>query len=66
MAQDYGREWLTVEQTAEYLQCSRDMIRAYIHSGKLPAAQLSEGGRYRIKAIDIDKMLEKSVTTLHK
>jgi len=65
MAEPYGREWLTVEQAAEYLQVSVQMVRRYIHDGRLPASQLVPNGKYRIKANDIDKMLEKSVVTLH-
>lgn len=51
-----GREILTVEQAAEYLQFHKVTVYKYIRSGLLPAAKL--GKVYRIYRKDVEALLE--------
>ena len=44
MEQDY-----TIDQVAEMIQVHRKTVEEWIHTGKLDAYQLEEGGRYRIR-----------------
>ena len=55
------RDWLSVAQTAEYLQVSTRTVHRYLDSGRLLASQLVPKGTIRISAISIEKMLEKSI-----
>lgn len=54
------RDWLTVSQTAEYIQCSRITVHRYLASGLLKGSQLVPMGVIRISAISIEKLLERS------
>lgn len=53
------RDWLSVAQTAAYLQVSTRTVHRYLDSGRLSASQLVPNGTIRISASSIEKMLEK-------
>ena len=55
------RDWLSVAQTAAYLQISTRTVHRYLDSGRLSASQLVPGGTVRISATSIEKMLEKNI-----
>ena len=57
----HGREVLTVEQAAEYLQIHKVTLYKYIRSGALPAAKL--GKVYRIFRRDLEALVEASRTS---
>jgi len=57
----HGREVLTVEQAAEYLQIHRVTIYKYIRAGLLPAAKL--GKVYRIFRRDLEALVDASRTS---
>ena len=57
--QTLDRDYLTVAQTAAYLQVSTRTIHRYIDSGLLSASQLVPGGTVRISASGIEKMLQR-------
>ena len=48
--------WLTVEQTAEYLQLCQQTVRRYVRDGRLQAVKLA-GQKIRISAASIEKLL---------
>jgi excisionase family DNA binding protein len=50
-----GRPWLTVSETAAYLQCSPQHVRALIHNRELQAAKLGQG--FRLLREDLDRLL---------
>jgi len=52
------RDYLSVAQTAAYLQCSTRTVHRYLYSGLLSASQLVPGGTIRISATSIEKMME--------
>lgn len=52
------RDWMSVAQTAAYLQVSTRTVHRYLDSGLLSASQLVLNGTIRISAISIEKMLE--------
>jgi excisionase family DNA binding protein len=54
------RDYLTVAQTAAYLQCCTRTVRRYIDTGLLSASQLVPGGIIRISANSIEKLLERN------
>lgn len=51
------RDYLTVAQTAAYLQCSTRTVHRYLDLGLLSYSQLVPGGTIRISANSIEKML---------
>lgn len=51
----YGREVMTPEQAAEYLQVNRETIYRYIREGKLVASKL--GRAYRVPRRSLDLLL---------
>ena len=51
-------DYLSVAQTAAYLQVSTRTVHRYLDSGLLSASQLVSGGTIRISAVSIEKMLE--------
>lgn len=55
--QTLDREWLTVKQTCEYLQLDAQTVRRYINIGKLEGRQIVDGGKWRISAASIEKLL---------
>lgn len=53
-----GRELLTVEQAANYLQLSQSSIRSYIRQGKLLAYRIAGKRKVLIKRTELLKLLE--------
>ena len=53
-----GRELLTVEQAANYLQLSQSSIRSYIRQGKLLAYRIAVKRKVLIKREELLKLLE--------
>lgn len=51
------RDWVTVEQSASYLQCCTATIHRLIKAGKLQGSQLVPRGKWRISASSIEKLL---------
>ena len=53
-----GRDLLTVEQAASYLQLSQSSIRSYIRSGKLKAFRIAGKRKVLIQRSDLLALLE--------
>ena len=54
--------WMTLQQVAEYLQLSKDMIYRLAQSGRIPASKI--GSRWRFRRERIDRWMEdKAVDT---
>ncbi len=47
--------WMTIEETAEYLQVSRDSIYRLAQKGKIPASKI--GNLWRFKKEEIDEWM---------
>lgn len=54
---DIEREWLTVQEAADYLGVARPTIYRWAKQGRLPIYKLAEGVA-RVKAQDLKKFLE--------
>ena len=61
--QTLDRDWLSVAQTAAYLQVSTRTVHRYLDSGRLSYSQLVPGGAVRISATTIEKLFEKTLET---
>lgn len=48
--------WMTVEDVAQYLQLSMDMIYKMAQQGKLPASKI--GAQWRFKREEVDKWVK--------
>ena len=48
--------WMTLQQVAEYLQLSKDMIYRLAQSGRIPASKV--GSRWRFRQERIDRWME--------
>ena len=48
--------WMTLQEIAEYLQLSKDLIYRLAQKGKIPASKI--GGRWRFKRKKIDEWVE--------
>ncbi len=55
-----SRRHLTVQQVATLLRCRTDTVRAWIHSGALPAVRVSDG--YRISSDALQRRLSPVVS----
>ena len=53
-----GRDYLTVEQAASYLQLSPSSIRSYIRAGKLKAFRIAGKRKVLILRADLLALLE--------
>jgi len=53
-----AREWLTVEQSADYLQLSQSSIRSYIRQGRLEARRIAGKRKVLIHRAELLKLLE--------
>jgi excisionase family DNA binding protein len=53
-----AREWLTVEQSADYLQLSQSSIRSYIRQGRLEARRIAGKRKVLIHRSELLKLLE--------
>ena len=58
--QTLNRDYLTIKQAADYLQCSPWTIRQHIKAGRLEGLQLVPRGSVRIPASSIEKLLERA------
>lgn len=56
--QTLNRVWMTVKQTADYLQFDVQAVRRYVKLGKLQASQIVPNGRIRISAESVKNLLE--------
>ena len=45
-------KWMTVKDISEYLQLSKDQIYRLAQQGKIPAAKIGRGWRFRKEKID--------------
>jgi excisionase family DNA binding protein len=52
------REWLTVEQSADYLQLSQSSIRSYIRQGRLDARRIAGKRKVLIHRSELLRLLE--------
>ena len=50
-------DWLTIKQTANYLQCSTRTVHRYISEGKLRVSQVIAKGKIRVPTASIRAML---------
>lgn len=48
--------WMTLQEVAEYLQLSKDMIYRLAQSGRMPASKV--GSRWRFRRERIDRWME--------
>ena len=48
--------WMTLQEVAEYLQLSKDLIYRLAQSGKIPASKV--GSRWRFRQERIDRWME--------
>ena len=51
-------KWMTLEETAEYLQVSKDSIYRLAQNGKIPASKI--GNLWRFKKEEIDVWMKKN------
>jgi excisionase family DNA binding protein len=49
--------WLTVQDAAEHVKVSTDLIRAAVKAGDLPAYAVGKGRDYRLTASDVDNWM---------
>ena len=45
--------WMTLQEVAEYLQLSKDMIYRLAQSGRIPASKIGNRWRFRRERIDL-------------
>lgn len=55
--QTLNRDWLTVQQAADYLQLDAQTVRKYVRLGRLEGRQIVAAGKWRISAASIEKLL---------
>ena len=48
--------WMTLQEVAEYLQLSKDMIYRLAQTGKIPASKI--GSRWRFRRERVDRWME--------
>jgi excisionase family DNA binding protein len=60
MAQQLDRDWFTLKQTADYLQCSTVTVMRLLRQGRIAGSQLCDSGKWRIRASSIERMMERS------
>ena len=48
--------WMTLQEVAEYLQLSKDMIYRLAQSGRIPASKI--GNRWRFRRERVDRWME--------
>jgi excisionase family DNA binding protein len=51
-------KWMTLEETAKYLQVSKDSIYRLAQKGKIPASKI--GNLWRFKKDEIDDWMKKN------
>lgn len=52
---DVRQEW-TVADLAKHLQCNKQTIHSWIHSGRLKGYRLGPNGPFRIPAAEVDRI----------
>ena len=52
MSTSMQSRWMTLQEVAEYLQLSKDMIYRLAQSGRIPAAKVGSRWRFRRERID--------------
>ena len=55
--------WMTLQEVAEYLQLSKDMIYRLAQSGRIPANKV--GSRWRFRRERIDRWMEDMAVDSH-
>lgn len=58
MAQALDRDWMTVAQTAAYLQVTTRTVHRWLDAGLLTYSQLVTKGSIRVSASSIERFLE--------
>lgn len=58
--QTLDRDWLTVGQAADYLQCCPMTIYRMIQEGKIQGMQITPRGKWRVSASSIEKLLNRN------
>ena len=53
---DMQHRWMTLQEVAEYLQLSKDLIYRLAQSGKIPASKV--GSRWRFRRERVDSWME--------
>ena len=48
--------WMTLQEVAEYLQLSKDLIYRLAQSGRIPASKV--GSRWRFRRERVDRLME--------
>lgn len=56
MSSAMQNRWMTLQEVAEYLQLSKDLIYRLAQSGKIPASKV--GSRWRFRRERIDRWME--------
>lgn len=56
MSSTMQNRWMTLQEVAEYLQLSKDLIYRLAQSGKIPASKV--GSRWRFRRERIDRWME--------
>lgn len=50
--------WFTLQDAADHIKASREVVRAAVKAGDLPAYPIGKGTRdYRLKASEVDEWL---------
>ena len=52
----FQNRWMTLQEVADYLQLSKDLIYRLAQSGKIPATKV--GSRWRFRQERIDRWME--------
>ena len=52
--------WMTLQEVAEYLQLSKDMIYRLAQNGRIPASKV--GSRWRFRRERVDQWMEELAT----
>lgn len=58
MDQQLARPWVTIQEAAEYLGITTATVRRRIASGDLKARRLKGGPSIRLRASDVEALLE--------
>ena len=56
MSTNMQHRWMTLQEVAEYLQLSKDLIYRLAQSGRIPASKV--GSRWRFRRERVDRWME--------
>ena len=56
MSANMQHRWITLQEVAEYLQLSKDLIYRLAQSGRIPASKV--GSRWRFRRERVDRRME--------